>query len=70
MPVKVDKNVPVPPRRRLPFYTLKVGESFAVPVHAAPSLRASASIYSKRLGKHFIVRLEEDGVTYRCWRDK
>lgn len=67
---KIEADVPIPTRRtplsRIPWLSLKVGDSF---VHPGPSklARSAASWAGKRHGRMYCTRTLADG-TVRVWR--
>lgn len=76
--VKIDKGIPLPPRRRgggagrtgrapiYPWREMEIGDSFFLPdiePHLISSLAAGAA---QRTGRKFATRIEGDGV--RVWR--
>lgn len=69
---EIDKAVPPPAnltRKKYPFHTLSVGDSFFVPdgkpVNVGSAAYAHSNTYLGR-GKRFAVRRVQGGV--RCWR--
>lgn len=72
MNVKIQKNIPIPPKVRVgqpskyPYDLMNVGDSFARDCKSATSARAAASVMGKRLAKKFVTRPE--GSKYRVWR--
>jgi hypothetical protein len=69
----IERGVPLPPARtghgqhyRYPFADMEPGDSFAVPVGASSSLKASATQFAKRNRVTFATRVE--GGNIRCWR--
>jgi hypothetical protein len=83
MKVKVDKGIPIPPKKRdikFPFRSLGVGDSFCVPLPAdeegAKKVRTSVAgrvnYHSKRLGIKLVTRTvtEKGKLKIRIWRMK
>ena len=69
MAIKIQKNIPVPPRTRplrFPFDKMKVGDSFLVKGVKPANLYQSAHTYGRRMKEKFLVRSVDGGV--RCWR--
>ena len=75
--VKIDKDVPLPPKRcglhhqKYPFATMEVGDSFFVPEYK-PGKGGGALFHhwQKKLGHRYTSRkVEENGVVgLRIWR--
>ena len=68
--LKIESDVPMPTRRtgrtRVPWLSVKVGESFIYP--GPPKLaRSAASWAGKRHGRIYCTRTLDDG-TVRVWR--
>ena len=67
---KVEKGIERPSGNygstKYPFFTMKVGDSFGVPIEKKDSVYKCASSYGSRHGQKFSVR-KFDGA-YRCWR--
>lgn len=74
----------VPNQTVYPFSKMKVGDSFAVPLsgeilnagkngkwdRTQSRVRSAASIYQRKYGGAFTVRLMKDEGVVRCWRVK
>ena len=69
---KVEDGIPIPKKRvklessKYPFYTMKTGDSFAVPNEKYYSL---AALISKRHKGKFVIRRDAQ-AQWRCWRVK
>jgi hypothetical protein len=73
MPLRIDKNVPIPPAAKdgkYPFKTMKIGDSFFCPARPdrrqMESLRSSLYNCGKRADVQVTVRKVAGGI--RCWR--
>lgn len=68
MNIKIDKDIPLPPRgRRLPLDQLDIGDSFLIPAGMSHAyVRQLIQNAQKRLSRNFSLRRTKDG--YRCWR--
>ncbi len=68
MTMKIEKNVPMPPRGYdLPFDQMEVGDSFVLPSKVSPNYaRMLIHKAQKSLSKKFSLRITPDG--HRCWR--
>lgn len=63
---EIEKTVPLPTVRGLPWATLKVGESFQVPLERERAVRVSASRAGRRLERVFTCRIIDGAI--RVWR--
>lgn len=77
MPYTLRADIKLPPkingRTRYPFFKMKVGESFAVPLDEVSKVRVNASLYGKEHRMKFAVRRidpMDKTSAYRCWRLK
>lgn len=84
MTIQIDKDVPRPPPPtvgrpfKYPFPAMRVGDSFAVPLAHATTLkgedvasarmRSSAISYGRKNGRKFTVRTDREAGVARCWR--
>lgn len=70
--IKIEKGVPVPPRRtrkgisKYPFRQMEVGDSFLMPDYTVVRAWGILGPYAKRLGQKYTVRTVEGGA--RVWR--
>ncbi|UOF81618.1 hypothetical protein [Bacteriophage sp.] len=65
--ISISKSVPLPvPRRRYPYKTMEVGDSFLVPDGKLQVVCNANYRAGKQLEKKFIARRTEEGV--RVWR--
>jgi hypothetical protein len=65
--IEVSKSVPLPePRRRYPYKSMEVGDSFLVPEGKLQVVCNANYRAGKQLERKFIARRENDGV--RVWR--
>jgi len=71
----IEKNIPLPPARKpvFPAREMEVGDSYFIPVAGkvwlsprSASIRSTASQWSKKLNRAFVVRHVEGGI--RVWR--
>ena len=68
----VDKNIPMPRRRRrrleaYPWAEMAVNDSFAAPTDDIATFRVQTSKAGRRYGRVFTV-LRVEGGGFRCWR--
>lgn len=68
----IDKNVPIPARRRrrpepYQWAEMAVGDSFAAPTDDIATFRVQTSKAARRYGRVFTV-LRVEGGGFRCWR--
>jgi hypothetical protein len=62
--IKIEKGIPIPtPRKKYPFFTMKVGESF---FSDKPGVANLSSIHSRKGKEKFTCRKVEGG--WRVWR--
>jgi len=72
MPLRIDKNVPIPPpvsSGKYPFKRMDIGDSFFIPLcktRPEESLRCSIYNCAKRARMKVTMRKVTGG--YRCWR--
>ena len=66
--IKIAKHIPIPTGHRIkyPWDRMKPGDSFAVPMAKAGSLKAVASHRNATGDARYIVRVM--GKIARCWR--
>jgi hypothetical protein len=69
-PIKIDDDVPVPPRYTYPLRELKVGQSCFVPGINITSLAGYAWNITRKSGQKFTMetRVEKRKKGVRCWR--
>jgi len=69
---KIETDVPIPTvgksRLTYPFNAMQVGDSFAVPVSKAASMRNCAHHYQKKHGHKYLTRRNRTGTQVRVWR--
>lgn len=74
MTLRIEKNIPIPPRARFPFAELEVGDSFLVPAdqvnwNGRTSMVARvANTTGRRLNRKFVCRTNPDR-SVRVWRE-
>ena len=69
MTIEVEKNIPIPPEKKLNVYPYKVmecGESFFIPQGKIQIVCNANYRTGKQLNKKFIARKDKEGV--RVWR--
>ena len=68
---QIDSEIPVPVERinTIPLNTLKVGQSFTLPIDKRPSVQTKASKLKAETDKVFTIRkVDENNI--RIWRTK
>ncbi len=66
---KIEKGFSIPKaKKKYPFSTMEVGDSFLVGNDNLKSIRSSAYNYASKNHKKFAVRETPEG--HRCWRIK
>lgn len=71
MAYEIEKNVPLPPRaskRKYPFDSMEVGDSFLAPVEERQNVARAVTIENQKAGARFSVRTMKDRSGIRVWR--